>query len=150
MTPSLFTYGTLEISRVMHAVTGRSFRSTPAILSDFARFVIRGETYPGIFREDGSQVTGILYEKVDRESLALLDLFEGDLFRRERVRVATPSRSRVDAYTYVVPADHRLAFSTRPWDREAFISFHLEDFLSHCREFHWSQTRRTGAGLPSG
>ena len=146
---SLFGYGTLEISLVMEAVTGKSFHSTGAVLSDHARFLLPGETYPGIFRDYGSQVTGVLYEEVDRDSLALLDLFEGDFFRRERVQVMTPSQPRVDAYTYVVPAEHRLLFSTQPWDREVFILLHLKDFLPYCREFHWSQTRRLGMGLSS-
>jgi len=149
MTPSLFTYGTLEISLVMEAVTGKSFHSTVAVLSNFARFLLQGETYPGIFRDYGSEVTGVLYEKVDRDSFALLDLFEGDFFRRERVQVITPSQPQVNAFTYVVPAEHRLLFSTQPWDREAFTSLNLEDFLPYCREFHWNQIRRLGMGLGS-
>jgi gamma-glutamylcyclotransferase (GGCT)/AIG2-like uncharacterized protein YtfP len=149
MTSSLFGYGTLEIPLVMQAVTGKSFRRTAAVLSDHARFLLQGETYPGIFPNHGSRVTGILYEEVDRDSLAVLDLFEGNFFRRERVQVTTPSRPRVDAYTYVVPAEHRPLFSTQPWDREAFISRHLEDFLPYCREFHRDQTRRLGMGLGS-
>jgi hypothetical protein len=59
MTLSLFGYGTLEISLVMEAVTGKSFNSTVAVLSDHARFLLQGETYPGIFRDYGSQVTGV-------------------------------------------------------------------------------------------
>ena len=149
MTPSLFTYGTLEIALVIEAVTGKSFRSTAAVLSNYARFLLQGETYPGIFRDYGSEVTGVLFEEVDRDSLALLDLFEGDFFRREKVQVMTPSKPRVDAYTYVVPAEHRLLFSTQPWDRETFVSLHLEDFLPYCREFHWNQTRRLGMGRSS-
>jgi len=149
MPPSLFTYGTLEISLVIEAVTGKSFQSTAAVLSNFARFLLQGETYPGIFRDDGSEVTGILFEEVDQSSLALIDLFEGDFFRREEVEVMTPSRPRVDAYAYVVPSELRLLFSTQPWDRETFISLHLEDFLAYCREFHWRQTRRLGVGLGS-
>lgn len=144
MAPSLFTYGTLEISPVIEAVTGRSFPSTPAVLSNYARFLLQGQTYPGIFRDDGSEVTGMLFEAVDRDSLALLDRFEGDLFRREEVQVRTPSQPRLDAYAYVVPEEHRLLFSTQPWDRELFISLHLENFLPYCREFHRSQTRRPG------
>ena len=149
MTPSLFTYGTLEISLVIEAVTGKSFRSTAAVLSNYARFLLQGETYPGIFRDYGSEVTGVLFEEVDRDSLVLLDLFEGDFFQRRKVQVMTPSRPRVDAYTYVVPAEHRLLFSIHPWDRETFVTLHLKDFLPYCREFHWNQTRRLGMGLSS-
>jgi len=149
MSHSLFTYGTLEIPLVLEAVTGRSFPSTPAVLSDFARFLLRGKTYPGIFRDDGSEVTGVLYQKVDRDSLALLDLFEGDCFRREEVQVTTASQRRIDAYTYAVSPEHCSSLSTRPWDREAFAALHLEEFLLRCREFRWNQTLRPGRGLRS-
>jgi gamma-glutamylcyclotransferase (GGCT)/AIG2-like uncharacterized protein YtfP len=144
MSVSLFSYGTLEIPLVIEAVTGKSFPSTAAVLPDFARFLLQGEMYPGIFRDGGSEVTGVLYEQVDRDSLALLDLFEGDFFRREEVQVATPSEPQVDAYTYVVPPERRLLFSDQPWDREAFISRNLADFLPYCREFHRNHTRRLG------
>jgi gamma-glutamylcyclotransferase (GGCT)/AIG2-like uncharacterized protein YtfP len=144
MAVSLFTYGTLEIPLVMEAVTGKSFPSTAAVLPNFARFLLQGETYPGIFPDHRSEVTGVLYEGVDRDSLILLDLFEGDFFRREKVQVLTPSRRRIDASTYVARPEHRLLFSAHPWDRGAFISLHLDDFLPYCLEFHWNQTRRLG------
>jgi len=144
MNSRLFTYGTLEIALVMEAVTGRGFPSAVAVLPNFSRFLLQGETYPGIYRDFGGEVAGVLYEGVDHDSLVLLDLFEGDFFRREKVEVMTPSRPRVDAWTYVVPPEHRLLFSTQLWDRDTFVALHLKDFLPYCREFHWNQTRRLG------
>jgi gamma-glutamylcyclotransferase (GGCT)/AIG2-like uncharacterized protein YtfP len=144
MAISLFTYGTLEIPQVMEAVTGRSFPSTVAVLRNYARFLLQAEAYPGIYPDFHSEVVGVLYEGVDRDSIVLLDLFEGDFYRREKVEAVTPARRRVDALTYVVRPEHRPLFSSQPWDRDEFIARHLEDFLPYCIEFHLNQTRRLG------
>ena len=144
MTTSLFSYGTLEIPEVMTAVTGRTFDSTGAVLPDHARFLLHGETYPGIVHSYRAEVTGVLYRGVDRDSLALLDLFEGELYRRETVHVTTASQQRVAAEAYLVPSNHELLLSQHPWERERFVAQHLDDFLAYCRTFHGHQTRRLG------
>jgi gamma-glutamylcyclotransferase (GGCT)/AIG2-like uncharacterized protein YtfP len=140
MTISLFSYGTLEIPEVMAAVTGRSFDSTGAVLPDHARFLLHGETYPGVIHSYRTEVTGVLYRGVDRDSLALLDLFEGEFYRRRTVHVRTAAQRQVSAEAYLVPSDHELLLSQQPWQREVFVEQHLNDFLAYCRSFHGSQT----------
>ena len=144
MTISLFSYGTLEIPEVIAAVTGRTFASTVAVLPDHARFLLHGETYPGVVHSYRAEVRGVLYRGVDRDSLALLDLFEGDFYRRSRVRVTTASRQRLTAEAYLVPASYELLLSQQPWERERFVAEHLNGFLAYCRTFHGYQTRRLG------
>ena len=60
MTTSLFSYGTLEIPEVMMAVTGRVLASTSAVLPDHARFLLHGETYPGVIHSYRAEVKGVL------------------------------------------------------------------------------------------
>jgi gamma-glutamylcyclotransferase (GGCT)/AIG2-like uncharacterized protein YtfP len=144
MTTSLFSYGTLEIPEVMAAVTGRTFASTAAVLPDHARFLLHGETYPGVVHSYRAEVEGVLYQDVDRDSLALLDLFEGEFYRRETVHVTTASQQRVTAEAYLVPSDHGVLLSQQPWEREHFVAQHLSGFLAYCRTFHGDQTRRLG------
>lgn len=141
---SLFSYGTLEIPEVMAAITGRTFPSTSAVLPDHARFLLLGETYPGVFHSYRAEVTGVLYQGVDPDSLALLDLFEGEFYNRKTVHVMTLSRSRVRAEAYLVPPNHEVLLSQQPWEREDFVARHLNGFLAYCRDFHGSQTRRLG------
>ena len=50
------------------------------------------------------------------------DGFEDDFYRRETVPVTTPDATATDAFAYVVPPVHRSLLSTRPWDRDAFVS----------------------------
>jgi gamma-glutamylcyclotransferase (GGCT)/AIG2-like uncharacterized protein YtfP len=142
MTTSLFAYGTLEIPQVMRAVTGRTFRATPAVLPKYARYLLQGRIYPGIVRDFRSEVSGMLYADVDDDSLALLDRFEGDFYRRENVRVRTDAERWEDAVSYVVPSDRRLLLTNLPWDRAAFVAQHLDDFLPYCLDFRSSQARR--------
>jgi len=142
MTTSLFSYGTLEIPEVISAVTGRTFDSTTAVLPDHARFLLHGETYPGVVHSYRSEVAGVLYSGVDSDSLALLDLFEGEFYRRQTVHVTTRSRRRVAAEAYLVPPEYEVLLSQQPWEREHFVAQHLSGFLAYCRTFHGDQTRR--------
>jgi gamma-glutamylcyclotransferase (GGCT)/AIG2-like uncharacterized protein YtfP len=144
MTIALFCYGTLEIPEVMQAVTGRSFDASVALLSDHARYLLHGETYPGVLHSYRSEVAGVLYHGVDRDSLTLLDVFEGDFYRRSSVQVTTATRQRMAAQAYVVPPNHEPLLSQRPWEREHFVAHHLDDFLAYCHSFHGSQARRLG------
>jgi gamma-glutamylcyclotransferase (GGCT)/AIG2-like uncharacterized protein YtfP len=150
MTTSLFTYGTLEIPDVIEAVTGRRFSATAAVLEDHARYLLRGETYPGVVWEGGARVTGMLYDGIDDASLALIDLFEGDVYRREPVRVSTDARAGLRAFAYLVPSDRRALLSDRRWDRARFEERHLADFLAGCRDFHDHHHRRLEAARNPG
>jgi len=86
---NIFTYGTLMIPDVMYAVTTRKFRFKNAILRGYARFTVKGESYPGIIPVTGAVTEGIVYFDVDALSLDRLDAFEGDLYQRTPVRVET-------------------------------------------------------------
>lgn len=141
MTISLFTYGTLEIPAVLEAVTGRTFPSAAAMLPGHARFLLRGRVYPGIIRDVRSRVTGVLYTGVDADSLALLDRFEDDFYRREAVRVQPASGCWTDAAAYVVPPAHSALLSALPWDRAAFVARHLEALLRDLPGHHASGSR---------
>ena len=145
MTTPLFCYGTLEIPEVMAAVTGRRFDAIPARLPDHARYLLHGETYPGILHSYRSEVAGVLYRNVDADSLVLLDRFEGDFYRRSEVRITIGASERVRAQAYIVPPRHEPLLSQRPWERERFVAEHLDEFLAYCRSFHGSQARPPGS-----
>ncbi len=130
MTDAVFAYGTLQIPDVMQAVTGRSFPQHEAILEGFARFLVRGQVYPGIIEQQSSTTDGVLYRGVDAESLARLDEFEGPLYARRRVRVLRRDGVTQEALTYVIPEARRHVLSTEPWDRQEFIAQHLSRWVA--------------------
>ena len=73
------------IPEVMYAVTTREFRFKNAILRGYARFTVKGESYPGIIPVTDAVTEGIIYFDVDESSLARLDAFEGDLYQRTAI-----------------------------------------------------------------
>lgn len=126
----VFTYGSLMIPAVMEAVTGSLFDSTPARLTGYARYALRGETYPGLVDEAAAATDGLLWRAVDAASLAQLDRFEGDWYERRTVRVDVINDESVDAETYVLLPEQRHRVSRRSWNRARFESRYLQRFLS--------------------
>ena len=126
---NIFTYGTLMIPDVMNAVTSREFRFMDAILRGYARFTVKGESYPGIIPTTDAGTKGILYFDVDELSLERLDTFEGDLYQRTTVRMETEGKEIRDAETYVIKPEYRGYLSWKAWDVKKFIQKDLEAFL---------------------
>ena len=126
---NIFTYGTLMIPEVMVAVTTRRFRSIDAILKGYARFTVKGESYPGITPEPGAITEGIIYFDVDELSLERLDAFEGDLYQRTPIRVETEKEDILNAETYVIKPRYRSCLSSKEWNAKEFARKHLASFL---------------------
>src|SRR5262245_36233307 len=116
----VFAYGTLELPELVLAITGRRFESEPAVLDGFARSRVRGAEYPGIAPAPDARTDGTLYHEVDDASLAALDRFEGDLYERCEVAVATAAAERCLAIAWVVRPERRSVLGGGPWDRERF------------------------------
>jgi gamma-glutamylcyclotransferase (GGCT)/AIG2-like uncharacterized protein YtfP len=125
----VFTYGSLMIPRVMEVVVGRLFDAQAALLQGYARYALRGETYPGLVEEAAAAADGVLWHDVDDASLRRLDDFEGDWYERRTVTVMADA-VELPAETYVlIPAQHHRV-SRRPWNRARFESRYLQGFLS--------------------
>jgi gamma-glutamylcyclotransferase (GGCT)/AIG2-like uncharacterized protein YtfP len=117
------------IPSVMHAVTARHFRSQKAILRDYARFRVKGESYPGIIPVTDAITEGIVYFNVNEFSLERLDTFEGDLYERTRIRVETEKKEILNAQAYVIRSKYLGYLSRKAWDVKEFIKKDLEMFL---------------------
>ena len=126
---NIFAYGTLMIPSVIVAVTGRHFPFQKAILRDYARFTVKGESYPGIIPVTDAITEGIIYFNVNEFSLEQLDIFEGDLYERTRVRVETQEKEMHNAQAYVIRSKYLGYLSLKAWDVKEFIKKDLEIFL---------------------
>jgi gamma-glutamylcyclotransferase (GGCT)/AIG2-like uncharacterized protein YtfP len=131
----LFTYGSLMIASVMHAVTGQNFQRRKASLRDYARFKLKGESYPGITYHKGAFTDGIIYLDVDALSLKRLDEFEGEVYERVSVRVETDQGESLTGETYVIKREYRKLLSSEPWDLEEFKKDHLKEFMASYKGF---------------
>ena len=131
MASHVFTYGSLMFPQVWERVVRGRYRSARCTLSGFARYAIKGETYPGMVAEAGARVEGVVYFDVDKDDLAALDAFEGIEYRRDKVSVVTESGEKVDACTYIYLLPGR--FSGAPWNPQ---EFQMERFIgSYCAAY---------------
>jgi len=123
------------IPDVMYAVTTREFRFVEAILRGYARFTVKGASYPGIIPEADAVTEGIIYFNVDELSLERLDIFEGDLYQRTPTRAETEREAILNAETYVVKPEYGDYLSLQKWDVEEFVQNSLEAFLNTYKGF---------------
>jgi gamma-glutamylcyclotransferase (GGCT)/AIG2-like uncharacterized protein YtfP len=133
MKTAVFAYGTLQLPEIMEAVTGRRFPSCTAYLRDYARYSLKGRSYPGIRWQPGALTRGILYTGVDAEPLRQLDEFEDHFYRRATVKVTTENGEMVPAQIYLVPPQHYELLASRPWNLDDFKETSLTGFLTRCR-----------------
>ena len=131
----IFTYGTLMIPEIMYAVTTRRFRFKNAILRGYARFTVKGESYPGIIPVADAVTKGIVYFDVDELSLERLDVFEGDLYQRTSILAEMERGEILNAEAYVVKPEFRNHLSSSEWNIKEFAQKHLEAFLATYSSF---------------
>ncbi len=94
----LFVYGTLKDPKNQMKVIGRKVPGTHAILRGY--MVIDSNTfhgkYPVVIEDSESYVTGLVIE-VTPEELDLIDTYETDAYRREKL----PLQSGQNAWVYL-------------------------------------------------
>jgi gamma-glutamylcyclotransferase (GGCT)/AIG2-like uncharacterized protein YtfP len=128
---NLFTYGTLRIPSVMYAVTVRRFRGIDAVIKNYARYSVKGESYPGIIPITNAVTDGVVYLDVDELSLKRLDEFEGDLYHRTAIPAETRKGEIYDAETYVIKPEYQACLTSKEWHLNEFFQNHLESFLKN-------------------
>ncbi len=139
---ALFTYGTLMEETVMTAVTGRCFAWREGELAGYVREGVAGEVYPGIRPQAGAVTRGRIYLGVDAAALARLDVFEGELYRREWLPVRSDTGEELTAAVYVMAPEFSHRLSGRPWDPARFHAEHLAEFRRGCEAGHCRGRRR--------
>ena len=125
----IFTYGSLMVPSIFLAVAGKDYRFEPARLSDYARYCVKGETYPGITLSPKNRVEGVVYFGVDDVSVGRLDAFEGEYYRRTAVSVTLHAGETVGAQAYVVRDEFEDLLSKEEWDFETFKIRHQKAFI---------------------
>ncbi len=124
-----FAYGSLMLPQVLRAVTGNVFPHVAAVLSDHARYRLRGQSYPGIVTQSGASTDGVVYRALDAGAFARLDAFEGPWYRRVAVCVETAEGAESAAWTYRIADDQRHRLTAEPWSLERFREACLDEFL---------------------
>jgi len=140
---NIFTYGLLMVPSIFQSVTGQGLRSPPASLSNFGRFALRHDSYPGIIEAEGYMTEGIIYFDMDESSASELDEFEGEFYRRATVCVKLDSKSFINAETYVIKQEYRHILSSREWDFQKFKNKFQDEFTRKYINFSNNKTKDT-------
>ncbi|MBF0278328.1 MAG: gamma-glutamylcyclotransferase [SAR324 cluster bacterium] len=121
MMSDLFAYGTLMSEDIMFAVCRTHYSGVEGILQDYRRWQFKGEVYPGMMKQEGGRVEGIIYRDISTENWNRLDAFEGERFSREIVNVGAADGTFRSAHTYVLKAEFAGQLSDSPWELESFL-----------------------------
>ena len=117
----LFTYGSLMCEDIMSMVVGRSLPFYKAFLSDYLRYKLRNELYPGVVPVSGGLIEGVVYQGIEAQGWERLDRFEGDVYSRCKVVIRYPEGGEDMVGCYVVNPEHRHMLTEEAWDFEAFL-----------------------------
>ena len=128
MSDHLFCYGTLMEPRVLQMITGKEFNFQKASLPDYCCYRVKGEDYPGVVQKAGECTEGRLCLGVTASHLKKLDRFDGELFRRQLVRVNGPYNRTVNAWCYIVPKRTSMRLSKESWEFEQYYEKFMKRF----------------------
>jgi gamma-glutamylcyclotransferase (GGCT)/AIG2-like uncharacterized protein YtfP len=125
---NLFTYGSLMCSDIMFKVTGCQVDCSQATLGNFFRAKIQEREYPAIVPRPGALVSGVLYFDLPPEAINKLDVFEGEIYRRQEVDVVTDNHRTMKAMTYVIKPRYRDLLTDEEWSFGYFLAFGKKKF----------------------
>ena len=84
----------------------------------------------------GETTSGRLYDGVDSKTLHILDEFENEVYRRKLITVQTPAGDRVEAFSYIIPLEHRGILTSHSWCLDHFIAHYLPEYVRSCQVFY--------------
>lgn len=125
---NVFIYGTLLSPAILEKLTGKSFKTSSAVLSGYKRYCIKNCDYPAIIRVDGSKTNGLIIEKTDDLTLAVLSFYEGDEYEIKKVIVLLNGKPE-NALTFVWVKGNE-ALDDEEWDFQHFEKNSLEYYLN--------------------
>ncbi|ORX97535.1 hypothetical protein K493DRAFT_336516 [Basidiobolus meristosporus CBS 931.73] len=133
---SLFVYGTLMSPEVISRVIATLQCSTGLSRLTFrpASLKVLGAQYPAIVQSKLDSVEGIVVSGLSQEDIALLDLYEGEQYRRVSVQVETAVKYGSELLgTPDVPSEH-LAVETYVWAHGlqglSHLDWNFQDFVN--------------------
>lgn len=115
--------GTSSASRIVDERRVRGY------LPGYSCRAVLGADFPAVIKcDEDSAVEGFIFHPRNGDDARRIDVFEGDLYRKENVTVLTSSGITVDAYVYVWNGDADSLADT-DWSFEEFERTRLEDWL---------------------
>jgi gamma-glutamylcyclotransferase (GGCT)/AIG2-like uncharacterized protein YtfP len=129
MLDRIFCYGTLCVPEIMHTIAGREIPAVPAVLDDYACYIVRYQYYPAAVPMAGASITGQLYSGLTPHELSLLDRYEGTEYRRLQVNVTTEQGRQAQAWVYIIRPQYQARLSGLKFNLEDFLQTEAQEYL---------------------
>jgi gamma-glutamylcyclotransferase (GGCT)/AIG2-like uncharacterized protein YtfP len=124
---NIFIFGTLLSPGILEKLTGKSWKTSSAVLFGYKRYCVKNRDYPAIIKQEDSKTVGLFIENMDDLSLAVVSFYEGDEYEKEKVTVTLNEKS-VPALTFVWVNGNE-CLENREWDLQYFEKTSLENYL---------------------
>lgn len=129
LTHNLFSYGTLQVPRILQTVISKALNGVPADLPGYAVYRVKDAEYPGIVASPDAVTHGTLYTGVLGEDLEILDRFEGALYERTELEVIPEPGKAIKTWVYVIKDIHRNLLAREPWNLDDFMENDMDRFM---------------------
>jgi hypothetical protein len=131
MVQGLFVYGTLQFANIVGPILGYIPAASPAILSGWVRLRVKNQNYPGIlpladaqkaglWLQNRSEVSGLLYVDLTSADLQTLDRYEGVEYERQLVGLRSNQCQSV--WTYVFQPSFYRRLLPQTWESDDFLT----------------------------
>ena len=80
-------------------------------------------------------VEGVLYKAIPEPAWTKLDLFEGELYYRDKVIVVSENDNKYNAMAYIIKPDYRKRLSSADWELKYFLQESKARFISEYLHF---------------
>lgn len=125
--PNIFVYGTLLSQKIIKKLTGKTFKTSAAVLSGYKKYSIKDCDYPAIIQQDDSTTFGLVIENVDELSSNTISFYEGTEYKKKKVNVLINNNAtEVLVYAWVSNYDH---LENKKWDLHHFQKYSLQHYL---------------------
>ena len=127
-------------NRVWDVLIRYAYSKTNARLYGFRRLCVKDEDYPGLIEYRHAHVDGILVCSVMPPDIVVLDRFEGEYYRREKVKVVSANGDEIDAETYVFREEYRSLLTKTEWSVDDFREHGIDRFVDQYAGFKADRT----------
>lgn len=124
----IFVYGTLQSPEIVEKLTGKSFKTTRAVLPGYRLWCVEKSDYPAIIKNENAETKGLIIEDVDDLSLNIISFYEGDEYEIQKVTVLVDEKP-VSATAFVWAKEIEL-LTDMDWDFQRFKLESLAYYLN--------------------
>lgn len=131
----LFAYGTLMCEDIMIEVSGYRLSHAVGTLKGYIRRSVKGEHYPAIMPDREAVVEGVVYRNVPNAGWDRLDKFEGEMYKRQSVKIELNDGKLIQAETYVIHPRFMNRLDQTDWDFDDFVATNKALFQKHYKGY---------------